>query len=161
MNAHELIANHIGWIESMARRLCRDRAEASDLAGETIIKCLNQSEGFDVSREFKPWALTILTNTFRTLYNRKKCVPFSGYDLCDNFISPHRSDEMAMYNEVTDAICQLHNKSVCIQCVLLYIEGFTYAEIGQLLGIGVGTVKSRMREARRMLRARLGRFLSY
>lgn len=159
MNIHDELAKHIGWINNIAKRFCKDNAEAADLAGETIIKCLSQSKRFDKTKGLKPWVLTVMANTFKTHYNRKKCVPFTGYDVCENFYSPLHTDDLAIYNEIIGALMELNKQSVCAQSVMLYVQGYDYAEIARMTGISVGTVKSRIREGRRMLKKRLCRYL--
>ena len=159
MSVREKVVGHIEWIENIARRFCRDANDAADLVGETICKCLAQSHRFDESKEFKPWVLTIMANTFRNAYNRRKCVQFSGYDMCPNIPCGIRTDDRVVSKEIYATIRRLDRKSVCIRCVMLYISGFNYTEISRMVGIGVGTVKSRMREGRRLLRQALGTHL--
>lgn len=159
MNIHDELAKHIGWIDNVAKKFCKDRAEAADLAGETIIKCLCHAKRFDCTKALKPWIFTVMANTFKTLYVRKKCIPFTGYDVCESIQSPVRTDDSVLYNEVVRALVELNNESICTQSVMLYVQGYNYAEIASMTGIGIGSVKSRIREGRKMLKKRLSHFI--
>lgn len=156
MDICELVAAHYGWIRKTAARFFRDRCDAEDLAGETICKLLTNGERFDRAREFKPWAYAIMANTFRTLYNRRRCVLFTGYDHENEaYGSPEATDQLAAVSCLLSVISECGRRSLCIECVLLYAEGYNYAEIARLSGIPIGTVRSRISSGRRMLRAAL------
>ncbi len=152
MNIEDLVVRHAGWIRRRAHRYFADENDADDLAGETIYKCLKHARDFDSDRSFKPWALTIMENTYITLYNRRKCVLFTGYDGCDPYPGGERADQRASVNRILSVIRECGRKSCCIECVLLYAKGYSYAEISDKVGIPVGTVKSRVAAGRKMLR---------
>lgn len=158
MNIRDIIASDIEWIENRARKFCKERAQAADLAYETVLKCLEVAERYRPGMPFRPWASVIMTNIYRMLYNRRKCVVFSDYSECEEFADRCRTEERALLRDVLEAVGELDRRSVCIRCVLLYIDGYDYNEIASLTGICVGTVKSRMREGRRMLKEALAAF---
>ncbi len=152
MNIEELVVKHAGWIRNKARRFYSDEYDADDLASETIYKCLSQARRFDSERSFKPWALTIMENTFKTQYNRRKCVLFTDYDDYDPYIGNEYADQRASINRILSIVRDCGRKSRCIECVLLYAKGYSYDEIAEIVGIPVGTVKSRVAAGRKMLR---------
>lgn len=155
MNIEELVVKHAGWIRKKARRFYSDEYDADDLASETIYKCLSQARRFDSERRFKPWALTIMENTFKTQYNRRKCVLFTDYDDYDPYIGNEYADQRASINRILSIVRDCGRKSRCIECVLLYAKGYSYDEIADIVGIPVGTVKSRVAAGRKMLREAL------
>lgn len=152
MNIERLVADHAGWIRMKAATFYSDRTDAEDLAGETIFKCLNDGHRFDSSRSFKPWALTIMANTYKVQYNRRKCVLFSGFEDASDALSPLRSDQRAVLRSILSLIRDCARRSRCVECVILYAKGYDYSEIADLLRIPVGTVKSRISAGRAMLR---------
>ncbi len=152
MGIEDIIVSHIGWIRKKAKYYYADDAEADDLASETIYKCLSQGSRFDTSRDFKPWAHTIMENTFKVQYNRRKCVPFVPYPDVEEDFSDLRSDQRAIVHRMLSIIRDCRRKSVCIECVLLYAKGYDYAEIADMAKIPVGTVRSRISAGRKMLR---------
>lgn len=152
MNIEELVIKHAAWIRKKARRYYSDEYEADDLASETIYKCLSQGKRFDSERSFKPWALTIMENTYITQYNRRRCVMFTGLDDYDPYSESESADQRASVQRILSVIRECARKSCCIDCVLLYAKGYSYDEIADIEGIPVGTVKSRVAAGRKMLR---------
>lgn len=150
MNIEDLVVKYVDWITSTARRYYTNQADADDLAGETIYKLLSQADKYNSSRNFKPWALTIMENTYKTQYNRRKCVMFSGYIDC-NPPSIEISDQRATVNKLLSIIRRYSRISHNIGSVLLYAKGYCYEEIAEIEGIPIGTVRSRISAGRKML----------
>lgn len=152
MTIEELVIRHAGWIRQKAFRYYSDEFDADDLAGETIYKCLKAGKRFDGERSFKPWAIAIMENTYKTQYNRNRCVPFSGYETTDIYPSDLRADQLASINRLLSIIRECGRKSCCIECVILYAKGYSYDEIAGIVNIPVGTVKSRVCAGRKLLK---------
>lgn len=152
MSIEDLVVEHAGWLRRKARRYYADDNDADDLASETIYKCLSQGHRFNPGMSFKPWALAIMANTYITQYNRRKCVLFTGYDAYDPYDGGEPADQTASVANLEDIIQECGRKSCCIECVLMYAEGYSYDEIADRIGIPVGTVKSRVSTGRKMLR---------
>lgn len=152
MTIEDLVVMHSEWIRRKARYFYADEADADDLASETIYKCLSQGERFDTSRNFKPWAHTIMENIYKMQFNRRKCVLFTGYDEIGSALSDVCSDQRSIVRRMLLVIRQCMRESCCIECVLLYAKGYDYSEIALKAGIPVGTVKSRIAAGRKMLR---------
>ena len=154
MDIGELVACHAGWIRKTAGRFFRDSPDADDLASETICRILSNGERFNHARSFKPWAYTVMANIFRTQYARRRCVLFTGYDCRETICSGVESaDQMAAVTGIVEIINECSRKSKCIECVVLYAEGYTYDEIARMLNIPVGTVRSRISSGRKLLRS--------
>lgn len=156
MNIEELVIEHAAWIHQKALRYEADRYEADDLASETIYKCLSQGSRFDTSRSFKPWALTIMENTYITRYNRRRCVLFTGIDDFDPHSDSDSADQLVSVRRILSVIRQCARQSCCIDSVILYAKGYSYDEISVMEGIPIGTVKSRVAAGRKMIRLALG-----
>lgn len=152
MNIEDLVVKHAGWINKKARYYYANESDADDLASETIYKCLKQAHRFNSDMSFKPWALTIMENTYITQYNRRKCVLFTGYDEYAPYQGNDYADQRASIDRLLSIIRDCNRKSCCIECVLLYAKGYSYEEISDKIGIPVGTVKSRISAGRKMLR---------
>lgn len=152
MGIEEIIVRHAGWIRKKASYYCQDETDADDLASETIYKCLSNADRFDCSRSFKPWAHTIMENTYKMQYNRKKCVLFIGYGDSDSSAGDLFADQRVIVSRVLSLINDCMKRSCCIECVLMYAKGYDYSEIAVKEGIPVGTVKSRIAAGRKMLR---------
>ena len=146
----------------VARRLTRDAAEAEDLAQDTLLRAYRALDRFD-GRYPRAWLLTILRNTH---YNRlRKRRP----DLLDDEVA-HRlpargvdgrqegTEERALHDHfdplVRDALASLSANHRAV-IALVDLDGLTYQEAADLLGVPVGTVMSRLHRARAKVRARL------
>lgn len=155
MRFDDVVVGHIGWIARVAFRFYKHKTDADDLAQETLLRIYDNREKFNNARDFKPWALTIMTNIVKTQHARKECVPFVGIDDDFDALSSTRADSLANYNDVLEAIHRSARVSVGVQCVMLYAEGYSYDEIAEMLGIKPGTVKSRVAAGRVAIRAAL------
>lgn len=151
----DVVVGHIGWIARAAFRFYKHKTDADDLAQETLLRIYANREKFNNARDFKPWALTIMTNIVKTQHARKECVPFVGIDDDFDALSSTRADSLANYNDVLEAIHRSARVSVGVQCVMLYAGGYSYDEIAEMLGIKPGTVKSRVAAGRAAIRAAL------
>ena len=156
MNIEKLVVEHAGWIRQAAGRYYPDESNADDLASETIYKLLSYGDRYNPNRSFKPWALTIMENTFKTQYNRRRCVMFTSYeDSVPAFPGEDFADQRAVVRSILSVIRACSRKSRSIESVLLYAKGYSYDEIAEIVGIPVGTVKSRVAAGRKMLREAL------
>ncbi len=151
MTVEELVIKHVTWLRKKALRYYNDRHDADDLASETIYKCLSHAKLFDSERSFKPWAITIMENIYKTQYNRRRCVLFTGCPDFDIFFGVESSDQRASVNRILSIVRECSRKSCCIESVMLYAKGYTYEEIADIVGITIGTVKSRVYAGRKLL----------
>lgn len=155
MDIDALVVKHAEWIRKCARRFYSDRFDADDLASETIYKILSHGDKYNPQRSFKPWALTIMENTYKTLYNRRRCVMFTGY--CESYLYAESADQRATVSRILSIIRECGRRSRNIESVLLYAKGYSYDEIADIVGVPVGTVKSRIASGRKMLHETLDR----
>ncbi len=155
MNIEHLVVDNITWLRRKAQIFCQNACDAEDLASETIEKILKSRDRFDSRKDFRPWALIVMRNTFITNYNRRKCVPFTGMDDDYPAISPFMADQEIIITHILSSIRKCARKSIAIECVILYAKGYNYDEISQQLGIPKGTVMSRISNGRKLLREAL------
>ena len=71
-----LIEKHYKWIMQTSYKYCKNRMDAEDLAGETILKILSNKHSYDESKPFKPWCSVIMLNTYITSYNHESLIYF-------------------------------------------------------------------------------------
>ncbi len=161
---------HLDALYRTALRMTRSEADAEDLVQETYIRAFRFREQFTLGTNMKAWLFRILTNTFINTYRRKTAQPevtdlegideFSLYRRMadDRAASSSPDPEAELLNsvvdtEVTDALEALPEKFRTT--VLLDVEGFSYKEIAEMLGIPIGTVMSRLHWGRKFLQKRL------
>lgn len=142
------------WLFKKARKYCSSVHDIEDLVNETVYKVLSNKEKFEEGRALKPWCETIMQNTYFTEYNRKYLVQYVSMDNNEPLIHRFASDETAVY-EIFEAIERCRKRSCCIDCVMMYADGYSYSEIGKMFNIPVGTVSRRISYGRELLRKEL------
>ena len=161
---------HLDALYRTALRMTRSEADAEDLVQETYIRAFRFKDQFTLGTNMKAWLFRILTNTFINTYRRKAAQPdVTDLDGVDEFSlyrrmaddraassSPDPEAELlsrVVDTEVTDALAELPEKFRTT--VLLDVEGFSYKEIAELVGVPIGTVMSRLHRGRKFLQQRL------
>ncbi len=154
-----------------ALRLTRNRADAEDLVQEAALQACRGRVGFAAGTNFKAWFYRILTTCFwgkhRTARRRPATVDFDDTPVLYLY---QRSAELGLpvtgtdpaaelcdrlgADRVADALAQLPDEFASV-CTLYFMEDFAYHEIGDVLGIPVGTVRSRLHRGRKMLQKAL------
>jgi RNA polymerase sigma-70 factor (ECF subfamily) len=139
----------------VARSLTGNSADAEDLVQETLIKAFGALDNFDGANP-RAWLLTILRNTSRNAWRKKKPTYVDDWTLLPESKpafgaeSPRSAEEDALSKVVDPALTAAVNglaeefRSVLI---LVDVEGFSYSECAEILGIPIGTVMSRRSRA--------------
>jgi RNA polymerase sigma-70 factor (ECF subfamily) len=155
---------HLDAVYRVARRLAGNEATADDLTQETMLKAYRAWHQYRKGTNAKAWLLTILRHTFINQYRRAKSRP-ETVDVTE--IEPYTvfhdvqdSDPAGTFfaqivdDEVLRAIDGLPEE-FRETLVLSDVEGLSYAEIAEVTGVPVGTVKSRLFRARQQLQKQL------
>jgi RNA polymerase sigma-70 factor (ECF subfamily) len=155
---------HLDVLYRVALRLSGNPSDADDLVQETMLKAYRAWDQYEKGTNAKAWLLTILRHAFINEYRRRTRHPET--------VDLDRIEPYAVFSEVQDedpqgaffdrivddellrAIDQL---PVAFRetLVLSDVEGMSYQEIAGILGIPVGTVKSRLFRARQLLQGKL------
>jgi RNA polymerase sigma-70 factor (ECF subfamily) len=154
-----------------ALRLTRNRADAEDLVQEAALQACRGRAGFAAGTNFKAWFFRILTTCFwakhRTERRRPSTVDFDdtpvlylyqrsaevGLPITGEDPAAELSDRLGA-ERIADALARLPDEFAVV-CTLYFMEDFAYHEIGEVLGIPVGTVRSRLHRGRKMLQKTL------
>ena len=168
----ELVRTYNDSVFHVAYRMLGDTAEASDVVQEIFIKVFRNIGGFKGEAALKTWvfriALSEILNRLRWWKSRRRSSTVSlddppngnGHFVADSRPAP---DEMLELKEreiaIQRALGRLSSDHRSI-IVLRDIEGFSYTEIAEVLGVSIGTVKSRLARARGDLKKSLMRYLS-
>ena len=142
---------------SFAYKLTADSEEAHDLLQDTTLKALDNESKYSDNSNFKGWLFTIMRNIFINNYRRtvrERTVIEGTEDLYQlNFQQPTNSTPEGTYavNEITqiiDSFSEDYRKPFS-----MYVAGYKYEEIAEILDIPLGTVKSRIFTTRQKLRS--------
>ena len=155
---------HLDTLYRVALRLTGEPAAAQDLVQDTMLRALAAWKSFRPGSNARAWLVTILRNQFINGWRSAKRAP-TGVDMdaIPEPADPKDPDPEGRFfselvdEEVTAAVDELPDDFREV-LVLSDMEGLPYAEIAESLGIPVGTVKSRLFRARRILQLRLRQY---
>jgi RNA polymerase sigma-70 factor (ECF subfamily) len=155
---------HLDAVYRMALRLAGQATDAEDLAQETMLKAWRAWEQYQPGTNARAWLLTILRNTFLNRYRKERgrqetadvheLEPFTVFRDVQDVDPEGTFFSRLVDDEVTGAIDALPAEFREV-LVLSDVEGLPYADIAGVLGVPVGTVKSRLFRARQLLQRRL------
>ena len=169
------IEDNIDALYSVALRLARSGADAEDLVAETVAKAWSAIDTLSDRDRFRPWLFRILHNTFVSAYRKQSVRPIEASysegeceddDLAtllneqsDDFLVWWSNPEYEYFNNLLgeQLLAALDKLPEAFRTVviLVNVEGFTYDETAEVLGIAPGTVRSRMKRGRTLLQKAL------
>lgn len=154
----ELVRRHQGKVRALLLRLCGDRSLADDLAQEVFLRAYRGLLGFEGRSSFGTWVYRISYNVYlnhRTRTRSYASLP-EDYDARaaapDDALSAPRSD---LRRDLQAAIGELPERYRAV-IVLYYLQEVSYPEIAEILELPLGTVKTHLHRAKRMLRSHMG-----
>jgi RNA polymerase sigma factor (sigma-70 family) len=151
----ETLLEHGSWIRSLARRLASD-AEADDVAQETWRAALESPP--DPDRPARPWLAQVLRNTVRTAFRSGSRRRAREREVSQIETAPPSAEETLARAQLHQRIAQLVtalDDPYRATVVARFYEGLESTEIARRAGIPAGTVRWRLNEALRRLRAGL------
>jgi len=167
-----LVAKYQDRLFNMVFRMCGRRADAEELTQEAFLKALERISQFRGHSQFYTWLFRIAANLTISHRRRAGRVRFHSLSGPEEFEhsqadaltaamarrrspSPEAAVSAAETNQRVLLALEELDDEFRLVVVLCDIEGMDYAQIAQVLGVPVGTVKSRLHRARCMLRGKL------
>ena len=155
---NSLVVNNAEGLKPFAITLTRDKEAAEDLYQETLYKAFVHREKYQPGTNIKAWLCTIMRNIFINNYRRnerKKTVTEAVRYTEKYNSSAVLSERNIRLKEINTAIYHLPGifKNAC----LLYLQGYKYNEISLALNEPLGTIKSRIHFARKLLQKQIDR----
>ncbi len=158
----ELLVTNADFLKPFAINLTRDTEEANDLFQETLYKALANHDKYNVGTNIKAWLFTIMRNIFINNY-RRKAKQRTIFDSTPNEFLINQKQTTVGYaaesnlrlKEIQEAISSL--PEIFKTPFLLYFDGYKYNEIAELLHEPLGTIKSRIHFARKLLKEQISR----
>ncbi|MEJ2010042.1 MAG: sigma-70 family RNA polymerase sigma factor [Acidobacteriota bacterium] len=159
-----LLAIYQNPLFNLISHMVTDQAEASDVLQNVLLKILRGIRQFNERSSLKTWIYRIAvheaSNHRRSWRRRLFHEPFSMDDEALQVTAQtamYKNNGETPYSVYEQAECQAQVKRAV---VLREMEGFSYEEIAEVLGIAEGTVKSRLRRGRESLKRKLTARLS-
>ena len=163
----EVARDHGRFLYTLAYRLTGDHDDAQDLVQEVLLRVRKGLETYRPG-SLEGWLSRITTNTFIDQVRRRRrrpmellsddpaaAAPTTGAFGSASAGADVASADGSIPDDIQAAIARLpfdYRAAV----VLCDVVGLTYAEIGDTLGVPVGTVRSRIHRGRSLLRGAVG-----
>ncbi|MCV0425554.1 MAG: sigma-70 family RNA polymerase sigma factor [Roseibium sp.] len=142
-------------LRSFALRLCRNPDQADDLVQTTCERAIRSLDQFDPATRLDSWMFRILQNLYfnsvRDSSNRARLFDLAMLDFEESFDGAKAAASSLELQKVQAFIGRLEedNRQVLLK---IAIEGQSYKEVAEELGVPIGTVTSRLARARLKLR---------
>ena len=171
------VKENMDSLYSVARRLTSHNTDAEDLVAESVAKAWQGIDGLDERDRFRPWIFRILHNCFISDYRKRAVRPqetayedvagIGGSEEVSNLLIKQPNDFLEWWgnpekefvnNLLGDDIIKAIDclpESFRITILLVNVEGLTYDEAAEALGVPPGTVRSRMKRGRTLLQKQL------
>jgi RNA polymerase sigma factor (sigma-70 family) len=160
---NQMLLQNTEFLKPFAVTLTKDHESAKDLLQETMFRALANHDKYSVGTNIKAWLYTIMRNIFINNYRRKAKQNTIFDNSSNDFLLDYNqstidngAESSLRMKEVQAAIHGL--PEIFRQPFLLYFEGYKYHEIADSLGEPLGTIKSRIHFARRLLKEQISRF---
>lgn len=160
----QLLLSNTEFLKPFAITLTRDNEVAKDLLQETMYRAWANKEKYNVGTNIKAWLYTIMRNIFINNY-RKKSKQKTVLDNSETgdflinhnqYITANEAESNLKMKDIQSALYKL--PEIFRNPFMMYFEGYKYHEIADMLHEPLGTVKSRIHFARKLLKEQLTRF---
>jgi len=162
-NFEKVVLPHLSYLYRVAFSLVRKNKEDSeDLVQETIIKAYKSFHQLSHNEKSRTWLSSILYNTFKNRYRKEKGNPVTlqsiegsieeGIAFQDD--PENKILQEGMYQGLLKALLELPEEYKTV-VIFSDMQDLSYKQISDILGIPIGTVRSRLSRGRQLLRVKL------
>jgi RNA polymerase sigma factor (sigma-70 family) len=160
---NQSLISNAEYLKPFAMTLTRDIESAKDLVQETLYRALANRDKYSAGTNIKAWMYTIMRNIFINNYRRNKKHPVVFDDSTNDLLLDHNQFATANAAESKLDLKDIHQAMYDLPQIFkqpfeLYIDGYKYHEIAFILKEPLGTIKSRIHFARKLLKQQLTRF---
>jgi RNA polymerase sigma factor (sigma-70 family) len=160
---NQLLVSNAEFLKPFAITLTRDTEAAKDLFQETLYRALANKDKYNVGTNIKAWLYTIMRNIFINNYRRRSKQKTIFDSTPNDFLLNNNQVATA---DMTESNLRIKDIQVAIYNLpeifrnpfLLYFDGFKYHEIANMLREPLGTIKSRIHFARKLLKSQIERY---
>lgn len=166
----DFINKYAKLVYNIAYRLTGAETDAEDLAQEAFIKVYHNLNKYRPEGSFESWLYKVINNLYIDELRKEPRVRMDSLDdviytedgekekfiIEDRTFDPERVLHKKEFEKEIQNALNLLSVEFRTVLVLCDIEGFSYEEISKMLNIPIGTVRSRLNRARKILRDKLG-----
>jgi RNA polymerase sigma factor (sigma-70 family) len=153
----DIVAEHSARVYRLAYRLTGNRQDAEDLTQDVFIRVFGSLHKYEPGN-FNGWIHRITTNLFLDRVRRTSRLRMDGFTdgaedrLLGDEVVPESAVHDAGFDPDIEAALASLPEEFRVAVVLCDVEGLSYEEIASVLGIKLGTVRSRIHRGRTQLR---------
>lgn len=157
---NEILLGNSEFLRPFAFNLTKDSETAKDLFQNTLFKALSNKDKYNNGTNIRAWLYTIMRNIFINEY-RRKAKQKTIFDHSDNNFMINQNQ--VTISNVAESEIRIKDVKMYINQLpeifktpfLLYFEGYKYNEIAETLEEPLGTIKSRIHFARKLLKEQI------
>ena len=156
-----LVQRYKNPLTNFVFRFLGDYTACADVVQETMIKVYRYKDSYNSVAKFSTWVYTIAGNLARTEYRRQRRQNIFSindygeehqtYDLPDETYRPDVATDSGIKDEIIQKTLLKVKEAYREAVILRDIQGLSYEEISEILGVNEGTIKSRINRGRAQL----------
>ena len=148
-----LIAKEIPPLRRYALALADTPAAADDLVQDCLERAIRKRHQWKRHGSIRSWLYRILYNVFlnQTAQRNRERREFDIDELSAPLTEPPRQENQVIFREIAAAVWQLP-KEQRAAIMLTALEGLSYDEAAEIIGVPIGTLRSRLSRGREKLR---------
>lgn len=151
---HTLMVATLPALRQQAFALTRNRADADDLVQAAVTNALAAQHSFTPGTNFKAWMSRILRNRFLSDMRRRRETVEVDEAPADAFARAASQEDSIALQELRHALAKLPADQR-LALMMVTVQGLSYEEVSEQLGVAVGTLKCRVFRARKQLQSML------
>jgi RNA polymerase sigma-70 factor (ECF subfamily) len=153
----ELVREHQAMVYSIAWSSLQDRSTAEEVAQEVFLELYRRMDELESPEHIKHWLRRVTTNRCIDQSRRRKLRPKLGLDDIPEPVAASRGGDPLLSHTLQRLVAGLPEKWR-MMVILRYQEDLDPADIAEIMGIPLGTVKSQLHRALAILREKLTRW---
>ncbi|WP_020535934.1 RNA polymerase sigma factor [Lewinella cohaerens] len=160
-NFGQLFQNHTPNLQAFALQLTRDKNDAEDLFQDTVYKAMRYRHLYQPKTNLQAWLMTIMRNTFINEWRKRKRkqqaaeLQIPGVTLTQTSATRNDGESKVTMQELMKSMDQLEEG--LSKPFLMAFRGYKYEEIASEMDLPLGTIKSRIHQARKLLKTSIKR----
>jgi len=153
---HQLIEGEIPRLRRYARALTRSADRADDLVQETLMRAIAKAHLWQTGTDIRAWLFTIMHNQHVNMVRRamRDGANVDIEQLSSALVATTDPTASRQLRELENGLSRLRDEHREV-ILLVGLEGLSYEAAAQILGVPVGTVRSRLSRGRDELRVLL------
>lgn len=152
----QLFQEHTPNLQAFALQLTRDKNDAEDLYQDTVYKAMRYRHLYQPKTNLQAWMMTIMRNTFINEWRKRKRkqqiaeLQIPGVTFSQTSATRNAGESKVTMQELMKTMDQLEEG--LSKPFLMAFRGYKYEEIAAEMQLPLGTIKSRIHQARKLLK---------